>query len=164
MKELETNGSEEWVTKAEIAARLKCTPRYVNMLMKRGILPYLKTRGLLRFDPEACSHALQSFKTRSRFEPNARSQTNKGLQISTGTLTAPSVDHASAGDSPDHGKQTNPGDQTICARVFASPEQAMEHLQQLMIGDKGMAGAEGAGGANKEAPVTVIVLQSTPCV
>ena len=58
-----------WVTKAEMAKHLNCTPRYINVLMRRRILPYVKTRGLLRFDLADCDRALQLFKTRSLADP-----------------------------------------------------------------------------------------------
>ena len=52
-----------WVTKAELAKHLACTPRHINKLMRRGIVPYLKTRGFVRFDLDECDRALERFKS-----------------------------------------------------------------------------------------------------
>jgi hypothetical protein len=54
-----------WVTKSALADYFGCTPRYINTLMRRGIVPYVKTRGFLRFNLSECDRALQRFRTAS---------------------------------------------------------------------------------------------------
>jgi hypothetical protein len=150
MTDNRTSGSEEWMTKAEIAARLKCTPRYINTLMRRGILPYLKTRGLLRFDPEDCSLALKAFKTRSRFALENRTTAVSPCLIAPGTLAAPLAINPSL-----------PA-QKICAQVFESPEHARKYLDELIRSGPSVLELPTSEAQNQKAPITVIILQSTP--
>lgn len=166
MNKLRTRGDEGWLTKAQIAAHLKCSPRYVNTLMRRGILPYLKTRGFLRFNPDDCSRALERFKTRSRFSLDNQRQPAKGLAISSASLVAPLPPEASTAGTPDESNNITTAGKTICARVFESPEQAGEYLQQLIVAwqQTSRVTARALSGTNKEAPITVIILQSAPCI
>jgi hypothetical protein len=61
-----------WVTKSALADYFGCTPRYINTLMRRGVIPFVKTRGFLRFDLAECDLALQRFRTASCLEPPQR--------------------------------------------------------------------------------------------
>jgi hypothetical protein len=57
-----------------MADYLRCTERHINTLMQRGVLPYVKERGFVRFDLEECNRALEAFKTKSLFAlPHRRS-------------------------------------------------------------------------------------------
>lgn len=149
----EQNGCENWLTKTEIAAHLKCTPRYINTLMRRGILPYLKTRGLLRFNPEDCSLALTRFKTRSRYGldgkstgPNAPVIVSAKVALPAGILERTTSEARS---------NTSLTAQSICAKAFDSPEKAKQYLEELIEPTKDAT-------THGKAPITVIILQSTP--
>jgi len=53
MNEHQANETQEWLTNANIAARLKRPPPCVNQRMRRGMPPKLKTWGQARPYPEA---------------------------------------------------------------------------------------------------------------
>jgi len=150
----EQTGSEEWMTKAEIAAHLKCTPRYINTLMRRGILPYLKTRGLLRFNPEDCSLALTRFKTRSRYGLDGRATEPTVPIIYSAKLALP----AAISKCPTSEEQPNASvaTQSICAKAFDSPEKAKRYLDEMI-----QPAVENTR-LHNQAPITVIILQSAP--
>lgn len=147
----EHTGSEEWMTKVEIAAHLKCTPRYINTLMRRGILPYLKTRGLLRFNPEDCSLALTRFKTRSRYGLDGRSTEPNAPLVSLAKSAAAVSERTSSAE------RLNPSldAQSISAKAFDSPEKAKQYLDEMIQPTKDAT-------SNEKAPITVIILQSAP--
>ena len=54
-----------WKTKRAIALHFNCSVRTITKLMKRKILPYVKTGSLLRFDTEECDRAMEKFKSKS---------------------------------------------------------------------------------------------------
>ena len=60
-------GTATLITKKVLAARYAVTPRTVNNLMRKGVLPYLKIGSLVRFSPEDCDRALAAFRVKSRF-------------------------------------------------------------------------------------------------
>jgi hypothetical protein len=153
--------SEEWMTKVEIAAHLKCTPRYINTLMRRGILPYLKMRGLLRFDPQDCSLALQRFKTRSRFGLDSRPASEP---IIPARLEAPHPTDCPRPASGQNGIPRSSTVQTICAKAFDAPEEAREYLDEIIrFGGAAVdIPTNDALRKSEKASITVIILQSTP--
>lgn len=58
-------GEVRWVNKRELARHFACSPRTINNLMARRILPYSRIGKILRFDLAACDRAMQRFRTRS---------------------------------------------------------------------------------------------------
>lgn len=54
-----------WVGKAELAAHLKCSPRHINNLMRRRILPYIKAGRFVRFDLADCDRAMRKLQVTS---------------------------------------------------------------------------------------------------
>jgi len=60
-------GTATLITKKVIAARYAVTPRTINTLMRKRILPYVKVGALVRFDPADCDRALAAFRVKSRF-------------------------------------------------------------------------------------------------
>lgn len=153
-----------WLTKAELAAHLKCTARHINTLMKRRILPYLKTRGLVRFDLNECEHSLEMYKTRSRFEhilgamgsPLASApQPPCGKQAEL----APPLSSAAAPETlPLSGSAAT-------ARAFASLGEARDYLADLESDEsrEESTSSDGqAAGTLEQAPITVIILRRAP--
>lgn len=62
-----TPGVVTLINKKSLAARYSCTPRTINNLMRKGVLPYVKIGSLVRFDPADCDRALAAFRVKSRF-------------------------------------------------------------------------------------------------
>ena len=54
-----TTCSEEFITKKEVAERLKCTERHVDNLTSRGVINRIKVGQLCRFDWAEVSEALK---------------------------------------------------------------------------------------------------------
>lgn len=60
-------GTTTLITKKVLAARYSCTPRTINNLMRKRVLPYVKIGALVRFDPADCDRALAAFRVASRY-------------------------------------------------------------------------------------------------
>jgi hypothetical protein len=107
-----------WVTKAELAAHLRCTTRYVTELMRRQVLPYTKERGFVRFNLAACDQALARRRA-TRFLERAHLQAQP------------------AGDAPTPRAQRalEPGE----SRVFATATAARRFLEEIEAGPQGGA-------------------------
>lgn len=56
-----------WMTKSQLATHLRCSPRTINNLMRRRVLPYVKLGRLVRFDRTRCDVAMMAFCRRSSF-------------------------------------------------------------------------------------------------
>jgi len=66
---LESHGAgKNWKTKREIACHFKCNIRTVTKLMKRRILPFIKTGRFVRLDLGACDQAIEKYRSKSLFE------------------------------------------------------------------------------------------------
>lgn len=57
-----------WATKQELAEHFRCSARYINMLMKQQVLPYVKLGKFVRFDISECDRAMRRFRAKSIFE------------------------------------------------------------------------------------------------
>lgn len=62
-----------WATKAEVAAHFGCDKRTIGNLMRRKIIPYVKIRGLLRFNLADCEAAMGQYRSRPFWEREAQS-------------------------------------------------------------------------------------------
>src|ERR1051326_1919742 len=67
------NQGSDWVTKAQLASHLACDKRTIGNLMRRRILPFVKIRGLLRFDLAECEAAFRRYRSQTDAEKNSRS-------------------------------------------------------------------------------------------
>lgn len=149
------------LTKADMAAKLKCTRRYVNTLMRRGILPYYKTRGLLRFDPVECDRALKLFKHGSLFaeSPAPRQVLLPPTRLTNVAKPPESSPGPATPEVGSIGSLAQADGQIVHTRVFFSLVAARNYLAGLAGAD---ATAEGGQSHKKGTPVTVIILQPAP--
>ncbi len=67
MNEMNMDGG-KWVTKRAMAAHWGCTVRTVGNLMRRKVIPYVKVRGLLRFNLHECEAALRRYRASTLLE------------------------------------------------------------------------------------------------
>jgi len=129
MKQIESSSDgAAWVTKTELAQHLRCSTRYINVLMRRQVLPFLKTRGLLRFNAAECDRALEKFKSRS--VTDSKSGKDSLRIVSSSPPDVPSsadglVPPQMPGNSPD-------GKEKVNCLIFASVGEAQEFLTTLM--------------------------------
>ena len=90
----------KWITKKALAARLSCSQRHINNLMRRGVLPFTKVRGFLRFDPDQCDAAFNHYCTRSILESSKREDAAPHGMMHYEHLLGPIPPQPSAGPSP----------------------------------------------------------------
>lgn len=75
LKQNATNGTSDilvpdaYLTKVEMAGRLRKTTRTIDDWMAKGILPYMKIGRSVLFDWEDCQHHLNEYFRVSRFSP-----------------------------------------------------------------------------------------------
>jgi hypothetical protein len=62
------HSDQKWVTKTEVAAHFGCNIRTIGNLMRRKIIPFVKIRGLLRFDLHECEEAMRQYRARPIWE------------------------------------------------------------------------------------------------
>ncbi len=153
------------MTKAALAMHLKCTPRYINTLMRRRILPFVKTRGLVRFDVHECDRALQRFKTRSLFGDNRTGSPAGGLtsgnrpsSIPAGKVISPIFPAAfTNGAQPGHSAQT-----ATEVLAFNSPAEARSFLAKMESDFPLDREPEGIASSAEKGPVTLILVRAAP--
>jgi excisionase family DNA binding protein len=59
---------EIWLTREQMATRLRVSVRTIDYWTEDGTLPVYKKGRVVRYDPGECSVALQAFRKKSRFE------------------------------------------------------------------------------------------------
>ena len=60
--------SEVWLTREQMAIRLRVSVRTIDYWTEDGTLPVYKKGRVVRYDPGECVVALQAFRRKSRFE------------------------------------------------------------------------------------------------
>jgi excisionase family DNA binding protein len=60
--------SEVWLTREQMAIRLRVSVRTIDYWTEDGTLPVYKKGRVVRYDPVECAVALQAFRKKSRFE------------------------------------------------------------------------------------------------
>ena len=115
----EQNEPRCWKNKPEIAAHFQCDERTISNWMRRRILPFVKVRGVLRFDVNECDRAFRQFQTKSRF-------TDSKPPPQTSLPTARHTPPPPPDQMPESGAATE-----IPCRVFGSVNELRAFLDQL---------------------------------
>ena len=82
-------GTGEWLTRREIAARLKKTPRTIDSYVRKGFLPHIKVGRTVMFRwPDVEKHLIEHFGVlRTTENRHSRSKLNRKAEAPCGPVT-----------------------------------------------------------------------------
>ena len=108
----------KWVTKRQLAAHFGCDVRTIGNWMRRRILPFVKIRGVLRFDLLNCEQALAQFRSKTLLE--------RGQGPSATSPAKPAAPPPLAPPQPVHPEST------VLQGVFGSPAEVPLALKEVL--------------------------------